>query len=101
MNLADICSLKLQPSNQITLTPNNLGQKATLREQNSNLQNSNLKPSNLQHSNLQHSNLGQKATLREQPNNLDLSATRSRSTFIKPMVDTKTYSALEVREFCG
>ncbi|WP_143728000.1 pentapeptide repeat-containing protein [Moorena bouillonii] len=58
----------------MTLTPNNL-------------QNSNLQNSNLQHSNLQHSNLG-------------LSATRSRSTFIKPMVDTKTYSTLEVRDFC-
>ncbi|AOY79484.1 hypothetical protein BJP36_05695 [Moorena producens JHB] len=46
-----------QPTN---LQPANLGQKATLREQ----------PTNLQPTNLQPANLGQKATLREQPANL-------------------------------
>ncbi|NEO08960.1 transcription-repair coupling factor [Moorena sp. SIO3I8] len=56
--------------NQFQVEDSNLGQKATLREQPTNLQPTNLQPTNLQPTNLQPNNLGQKATLREQPTNL-------------------------------
>ncbi|WP_293065983.1 MULTISPECIES: ATP-binding protein [unclassified Moorena] len=55
------------PNNQQLATPTNLGQKATLREQSTNLQPTNLQPTNLQPTNLQPANL-QPANL--QPANL-------------------------------
>ncbi|OLT59434.1 cobaltochelatase subunit CobN [Moorena bouillonii] len=84
-------SLKVKQLNVIGKSPtsplasqHNLGQKATLRSQPTNLQPTNLQPTNLQPTNLQPTNLqpvnlqpanlqpanlGQKATLREQPTN--------------------------------
>ncbi|WP_143727860.1 hypothetical protein [Moorena bouillonii] len=77
-------------NNLLTLNTNNLGQKATLREQPTNLKPTNLKPANLKLTNLKPTNLkltnlGLLATLREQPTNLGLLATlREQPTNLKP-----------------